>query len=323
VTGTLAGTGATSGVVLVTGGCGFIGANLVRTLVSDRHEVRVLDDLSVAGDDYLRGLDIDLRMGDVRDRTAVASALRGCRGVVHLAATTSVRSSVEDPVPSFETNARGTLTLLRESVAAGIPKFVFASTNAALGEHEPPLNEEKVPRPLSPYGASKLAAEGYCSAFQGAYGLQTVSLRFANAYGPFCAHKDSVVARFLSQIRRGEALTIHGDGRQTRDFVFVEDVVRAIRAVLSTDLEDPCFQIASGDETSVLELARVIAQVTGIDPVFEWLPQPAGEIRRNYAAIDYARERLHWAPQVGLLEGLELTQAWLNTYETAAIAACH
>jgi UDP-glucose 4-epimerase len=296
-------------VVLVTGGAGFIGANLVRALIASGERVRVLDDMSVGTAGYLDGLDLELEVGEIGDAEVAFRACADCSAVVHLAARSAVLESVADPWPTFETNARGTLTLLRAAVDAGVERFILASSNAALGEYEPPLDEKKVPRPISPYGASKLAAEGYCSAFHGSYGLRTISLRFANAYGPFSHHKTSVVAKFTKALLAGEGLTIYGDGSQTRDFIFVDDIVAAVMNSLAADVGCEVLQIATGHETSVRELVALLGEITSKDVVLEWLPQPSGEIRRNYASIERAGACLGWRPKVRLREGLEATVA--------------
>ncbi len=198
--------------VLVTGGCGFIGANLVPRLLARGAEVRVLDDRSNSAPDPLPD-GVELVAGDVRDPDAVARAAAGADAVIHLAAAGNVVESVADPIPNFDINARGTLTVLQGARDAGAGRFVFASTGGALiGDAPPPVDESSVPRPISPYGASKLAGEGYCHAFRGSYGLPTIALRFANVYGPRSAHKRGAVTRFIAGALRGEPLVIYGDG---------------------------------------------------------------------------------------------------------------
>jgi len=177
--------------ILVTGGAGFIGANLVRLLLNEGHRVRVLDNFSVGRREYLAGLDLEVIEGDILDPEVVAQAIAGLDGVVHLAAQTGVPGSLQNPRRDCEVNVIGTLNMLEACRHAGVSRFVFASSNAPLGRQPPPATEDKAPLPISPYGASKLAGEGYCLAYHGSWGLGTVILRFANIYGPYSAHKNT------------------------------------------------------------------------------------------------------------------------------------
>jgi UDP-glucose 4-epimerase len=296
--------------VLVSGGCGFVGATTVRALLGAGYAVRVLDNRAGSDNDYLRGLNVDLRNGDLLDPTAVRLAVGDCSSVVHLAGLTSVLESVQDPLPTFEVNARGTLTLLQACVRAGVSRFVFASSNAVLGSQPPPVDEKTLPRPISPYGASKLAAEAYCAAFENCYGLGTINLRFSNAYGPFSLHKTDVISVFLRRLLAGEALTIYGDGQQTRDFVYVADIACDIQLALEHTFTG-VVQIASGAETSINRLIDLLQEVTGRTATLQRVGQPAGEIRRNFSSTDRARSVLGFSPSVGLREGLTETYEWL------------
>lgn len=301
-----------TGTVLVTGGAGFVGANVVRLLLQNGYRVRVFDDFSSASRDSLTGLDVITVTGDICDRGVVDDALDGCESVIHLAAKTSVLDSVKDPLPTFRVNAEGTLILLQAAVQAGVAKFILASSNAALGEHPPPLHEMIVPRPLSPYGASKLAAEGYCAAFHGSYELDVVMLRFANVYGPFCTNKTSVVATFLRRLAAGEPLTVYGDGSQTRDFIYVDDVACAIMLALEKPLGCATFQIGTGRETSIRELASLLIELTGSSAAIQHAVAQFGEIHRNYVSIERARATLSFDPQWELRDGIQATLAWLS-----------
>lgn len=239
--------------ILITGGAGFIGVNLVLALMPTGAKLRVLDNLSAGQARDLRGLPVELQVGDICNPQDVDRAMREVNLVVHLAAHTGVRESLTDPETGMKINVGGTLQLLQSAVHYGIERFVFASTGGAIvGEALPPIHEEMPPRPLSPYGASKLAGEGYCSAFWGSYGLRTVVLRFSNIYGPFSYHKGSVVAKFFRQLRAGGRLTIYGDGGQTRDFLYVDDLCHAIATALHADLPfGEAIQLGSGRETSI------------------------------------------------------------------------
>ncbi len=297
--------------VLVTGGCGFIGSNLVRRLAARGVRLRLLDNLSVGTRDTLPpGSGVDLIVGDIRDGAVVARAVEGVEAVVHLAASTGVSDSVSDPASDFDANVVGTFNLLRASVAASVRRFVFASSNAAIGEHPPPVDELRVPRPISPYGAGKLAGEGYCAAFAAAYGLQTFVLRFSNVYGPGSTHKTSVVARFIREGLQKGAVTVYGDGRQTRDFLYVEDLCSAVEAALAATGSGEVFQIASGTETTVLTLVATLKAVAARDFDVVFAPARAGDIARNVSDISKATRLLGYRPVVPLEDGLRRTCDW-------------
>src|ERR1700726_3490153 len=229
---------------LVTGGCGFIGVNLIPRLIEQGARVRVLDNLSLGKREDVDPLGVDLHVGDIRDPAALAKASKGIDVVVHLAAHTRVVESLSDPQLNFDINAAGTLDVLQACRSAGIPKMIFASTGGAiLGEQEPPVHEDMVPRPVSPYGASKLVGEAYCSAYWRSYGLNTVALRFSNVYGPYSYHKGSVVAQFFKNLMQKESLVVYGDGEQTRDFLYVADLVEAILLADKAEASGEVFQI--------------------------------------------------------------------------------
>jgi len=309
--------------VLVTGGCGFIGTNFIDYLMENTDwKVSVLDNLSVGKFEYLGSIEnysedrIEFTEGDIRDKEAVETAISDCQVVVHLAAQTGVIPSVENPKEDADINIIGTLNLLKASVDNEIERFAQASSAAPLGEQEQPVHEGKVPRPLAPYGASKLACEGYCSAFAASYSLQTTALRFSNVYGPNSWHKGSVVAKFIRQILDGEQLTIYGDGEQTRDFIHTKDISQAIYRSLTEDLENDfeLFQLGTGEETSVNELYEIIEEkLAGYDidsPGVAHGDERAGEILRSYADVSKAKEMLGYEPQVDLSEGIDETIEW-------------
>jgi UDP-glucose 4-epimerase len=297
---------------LVTGGCGFIGVNLVSRLAGRGARVRVLDNLSLGRREDVAPLGIDLRVGDIRDLALLGSACQEMDVVVHLAAHTRVVESVSHPELNFEINAIGTMNVLRACREAGVKKVIFASTGGAiLGEQEPPVHEGMVPRPVSPYGASKLVGEAYCSAFCGSFGLNTVALRFSNVYGPYSYHKGSVVAQFFRNLLQGEPLVIYGDGRQTRDFLYVDDLVDAVLLADKSETPGEVFQIASGRETSIKDLLAAMKEVLpGVKFDVRYEPARAGEILRNYASIEKARRLLGYAPRTPLDQGLRNTWRW-------------
>lgn len=329
---------------LITGGCGFIGRALIaRLLSSDEHCIRVLDNLSVGTLDDLRGVAefdelapdsvtgewgesrLSLVVGDVRDQALTRRAVAGSDVVVHLAANTGVAPSVEDPYADCENNVLGTLNILEACRAANTSRFVFASSGAPLGVQIPPLHEEMAPHPASPYGASKLAGEGYCSAYFHSFGVETVALRFGNVYGEGSGHKSSVVAKFIREALAGQSLEIYGDGSQTRDFIHISDLIEAIHLAGTTPgIGGETFQIATAAETTVQELTDALIKAM----TAEGLPRPEighgpsrqGDVARNYSDTVKARACLGWQAQVGLEEGLRRTVRHFVMAQSAQLA---
>jgi UDP-glucose 4-epimerase len=297
--------------VLVTGGCGFIGSTLVPQLLERSAAVRILDNLVAGGPEP--PAEAELTVGDVRNPDDVEASARGVDAIIHLAAAGNVPDSIADPVANFEVNARGTLNVLRAAASAGVRRLVFASTGGALiGAAEPPVDEESVPRPLSPYGASKLAGEGYLHAFRGSYGLDAVALRFGNVYGPYSAHKKGAVTMFIKRSLRGEPLVIYGDGSASRDFIHVGDLCAGILAGLDAPEPPPVVHLASGVETPIGELARLVLAATGSEVPIDHRPARTGEVERNVAATALAGETLGFRARIGLEEGLAGTVAWFR-----------
>jgi UDP-glucose 4-epimerase len=302
----------TQGRVLVTGGAGFIGVNLAPVLAGLGLTTRCYDNFSTGRRaDAERAAYDEIIEGDILDAAALAEAARDCTHVVHLAAQAGVPASVADPLTDCDLNVRGTVHALLAARDAGVKGFVLASSSAPLGEITPPAHEGLVPRPTSPYGASKLAGEAYCSAFAGSYGLPTVALRFSNVYGPYSYHKGSVVAAFCKQALAGEPLIVYGDGSQTRDFVFIEDLCRGIASAVTTGGSGLVAHLGSGVETTVLEVAGQISLRLGDVPV-EHRPIRAGDVSRSFSDISLARERFGFEPRVQLAEGLDRTVAWFR-----------
>ena len=325
---------------LITGGCGFIGRNLIRNLLGDvpSISIRVVDDLSVGRRQDIETvcavveLDpqtmlplepvpdcsyVELVCGDIRDGALANRAVPGAEIIVHLAANTGVGPSVENPMLDCTTNVIGTLNYLEAARAAGVKRFVFASSGAPIGECQPPLHEELPAHPVSPYGASKLSGEAYCSAYKRSFGLDTVCLRFSNVYGPLSGHKNSVVAKFIREALEGVPWEIYGDGNQTRDFVYIDDLIIALRlAATRSGIGGEVFQIASNAETSLLELTDLLKQALanqGISNIsVSNTPPRIGDVIRNFADTSKAERMLGWRCQVDLGAGLERTVRWFR-----------
>ena len=302
-------------VVLVTGGAGFIGSHLVEALLDRDRRVRVLDDFSSGRRDVLPGHPhLDVVAGDLRDPAVLAAAVRGTDVVFHQAALRSVPRSVEEPFAYHDVNVTGTMRLLLAAREAGVRRVVCASSSSVYGDQPSlPLREDLRPQPISPYGTSKLAGEHYCANFSLHYGLETVSLRYFNVYGPRQdphSQYAAVVARFIDAARRGVPLEIHGDGLQARDFTYVANVVDAnLAAAGAPGVAGEVFNVACGESLSVLDIATALQEVLGRPLPRQHTPPRAGDVRTTWADISRARDRLGYTPKVGFLEGLRRTVA--------------
>lgn len=278
-----------------------------------------------------RGSDFDIRVsdrkvqlvvGDIIDPDICLACAKGADVVVHLAANTGVGPSVEDPVSDMKSNVLGTVNMLEAARQNRVNRFIFASSGAPVGEVNPPIHEELAPRPVSPYGAGKLAGEGYCSAYFGSYGIETVALRFGNVYGPGSSHKNSVVAKFIKHILANEPLPIYGDGSQTRDFIFIGDIIQAIMlGAESKDIGGELFQIATHQEHTVEEMAEALNRLAekhlGRRSEIVYGQARKGDVKRNYSDISKARNVLDFEPKWDLEKGLEETFLWfLRTYRS-------
>jgi UDP-glucose 4-epimerase len=309
---------------VVTGGAGFIGSHLVRALVERGDRVRVLDDLSSGRLENLAGLPVgepgsgsavEFFRGDVLDPDLVRAALHGAEGVFHEAAQVSVPISIRDPVANYRINVMGTLGVLEGARAAGVRKVLFAASSAAYGD-EPtlPKVEEMAPRPLSPYASGKLAGETLLSVWGRAYGLETTALRYFNVYGPGQADDSpysGVIALFARAALTGRRPTIFGDGQQSRDFVFVGDVVLANLLAMDRRLDaGTVLNVGTGRRTTVNELYRTLAHLAGFPEAPSYAPPRAGDVPHSVASIERARRLLGFEPRVGLREGLERTLEW-------------
>ena len=296
--------------ILVTGGAGFIGSNLVPHLADLGHDVLVLDDLSSGQSAPNARPRIRFRRGDFLDQATLRECLDGSDVVVHLAAMSGVMDSVADPAACFATNVEGTFRLLETARRCGIKQFVNASTGGAiLGEVAPPISEAMAPMPLSPYGASKLATEGFCSAYSGSYGLHCLSLRFSNIYGPHSAHKKSVVAAFIKRALSNEPLIVYGDGTQQRDYLYVGDLACGIAAAIDRGATGT-FQLGSGRPTSLLALIQAIETICGQSLEIRHEPRRSAEIHSTWCDISKARTEFSYMAPTALPDGLRRTWDW-------------
>jgi len=314
---------------LVTGGLGFIGHNLIRALLDAGQTVRVLDNRETHSVDpeYLSRLGAEVITGDIRDPRICLKAATGVKVIIHLAAKTGVATSIQDPVSNCEVNTLGTLHLLDAARRVGAKRFVFASSNAVFGDHAPPFHEGLIPRPRTPYGVHKLAAEGLCRSYYENFGLSTVALRFANVYGPGSQLKESVVARFMKAILARCPIEVFGDGRQSRDFICVDDIVQAIRRATEFSPGGELFTIGTETETSVHDLVEKLRCMVSSDgwagpfPEVEYRPDREGDVRRSFSSIDRARRLLGFEPVVELEAGLRETWQWFREQSVRDIPA--
>ena len=314
--------------ILVTGGAGFIGSHLVDRLVHDGHQVRVLDDLSNGSEANLAQSAgrAEFIKGDIRDRAAVDRAVNGVAAVFHEAALGSVSRSVETPDVSNAVNVNGTLNVLMAARDAGVRRVVYASSSSAYGDTPTlPKHEEMPTVPSSPYGVTKLAAELYCRVFWNVYKLETFSLRYFNVFGPRQNPKSlyaAVVPLFAMRLLEGKAPTVFGDGEQTRDFTYVDNVVEAnVLALKAEKGFGQAMNVAGGGRYSVNDLIQRLQKLTGCNVAPEYAARRAGDIRDSYADIEKARGLTGYAPVVGFDEGLRRTVESLRKTGAAHAAA--
>ncbi|MHC4600816.1 MAG: NAD-dependent epimerase/dehydratase family protein [Planctomycetota bacterium] len=306
--------------ILITGGAGFIGSHIAEAAARKGDEVVVLDDLSAGSRENLEGAGsaVTLQIGDVCDPAAVARAVRGVDAVFHLAALTSVPESLKDPLRFHQVNVGGTLAALEAARKAGVRRFLFASSCAVYGETgETPAREDAPPSPLSPYAATKLAGEGYGRAYRTAYGLAVTSLRLFNVFGPRQTADSpyaAVVPTFLSALTSGERPVVYGDGRQTRDLVYVEDAASAF-LTLGGEGEGPSalYNVGTGRAVSVLEILERAAGSVGATGEADFLPARPGEIRNSVADVSRLTAETGFAPAVPFPEGMENTARWARS----------
>jgi nucleoside-diphosphate-sugar epimerase len=307
---------------LVTGGAGFIGSAIVHRLAADGETVRVLDDFSTGRKANLRGLPparVKVQAGDLRRRADVAQAVRGAEYVLHLAAIPSVPRSLKDPAATTAVNVLGTVILLEEARKAGtVKRVVLASSSSVYGDAPTLPKVESMPLlPLSPYAASKAAMEGYARAFSASHGLEATVLRYFNVFGP---RQDpngayaAVIPRFFHAILRGQKPVVYGDGNQTRDFTFVDNVVEAnLRAARAPRAAGETLNVACGERVTILGLASMIAETLGTTTAPRLEPGRAGEVRHSLADVDRMETVLGFRPPVDLRRGLALAADWYRS----------
>jgi len=300
--------------ILVTGGAGFIGSHLVDQLMKEGYEVVVLDNFYAGKTENIRhhlgNRGFNLAKGDIRNSEDVKKAVADADVVFHLAAIVNVPLSVEHPLLVNDVNVRGTLNLLEASLKEDIQRFIYVSTCAVYGEaRDLPINEEHPIMPLSPYGISKFTAEHHCKIFYMIHGLKTVCLRFFNVYGPRQSEGpySGVITQFINRLRQEKPPIIYGDGEQTRDFVYVEDVVEASMLTLkSQNCAGEVVNVGTGKPTTITELAKVLMRMfgeAGVKP--KYAPVRAGDIQNSYADISKTERVLGYRPRIRLEEGIQ------------------
>ena len=296
---------------LITGGGGFIGNHLAHLLLTEGWRVRVLDNFSTGTPTNLLALSgpLDVINGDICDSDVCHAATQGVDSVFHLAAIASVAASVADPLRSHAVNLTGTVQVLQAAKEAGVRRFVFSSSASVYGNAETvPTVEDQLIAPLSPYASTKASGEMYCRNYFDLFGMETVILRYFNVFGPRQSVSSGYAAAipiFIQQILAGKTPTIYGDGRQTRDFVYVEDVAAAnLRAALAPGVGGQVFNIAGGNSITLLDLMSVLGDVTGAAVAPHFAPARSGDVRHSRADISRARALLGYAPAVSFTEGI-------------------
>lgn len=307
---------------LVTGGAGFIGSNIAEALVAQGATVRVADNLSTGRRENMAAFidQIEFLEGDLADLDIARAAVADVDYVLHQAAIPSVPRSVADPLLNNRAGTQATLNLLVAARDAGVKRLVFASSSSIYGDADDvatPKAETMLPRPLSPYGVSKLSAESYCLAFHTVYGFEAVALRYFNVFGPRqdpTSEYSAVIPKFITRVFDGQQPIIYGDGEQTRDFTYVGNIVAAnLHALTHPNAPGQVFNIAMGQATSLNQLVTLIGELTGQPVTARHDPPRTGDILHSSADITRARTVLEFTPQISFLEGLRRTVAWYST----------
>jgi UDP-glucose 4-epimerase len=299
---------------LVTGGAGFIGSHLARRLLEDGHEVRILDNFSTGARPNLAPIEADIEIveGDIQSYERAHNAVRDCEVVFHQAALPSVPRSIQDPLTSNAVNVIGTLNILLASRDGGVRRVMFASSSSIYGaDRTLPKQESRAPQPMAPYAVAKLAAEGYCRSFSQVYDLETVALRYFNVFGPRqdpLSQYAAVIPRFVTALLRDEAPVVFGDGEQSRDFTYIDNVVDAnLLAATAEGVSGQTFNVACGERISLNHLLDGLREILGSDRQASYLEARPGDVRHSLADISRAREFLGYEPSVSFDEGLRRT----------------
>ena len=317
--------------VLVTGAAGFIGSHLSQALANRGMEVRLLDNFQSGTYQNLNWIrphhSIQVLEGDIRSEELVSKAIEGCQSVFHLAAMPSVPRSIQHPIESHAINLEATLKLLQIASRSGVDRFVFASSSAIYGEVDAPIKQENLgPAPLSPYALQKYAAERYAQLYSQFYGLATISLRYFNVFGPrqsFTSPYSGVIARFCHAAITGEAPKVFGDGLQSRDFTYIDNVVAANLQAITAPRElvaGKVFNIAAGESVTLLAILEHLSRLSGRSMVPQFEPQRPGDIRYSRADIGLAKSILKYEPGVRWDEGLEKTFEWYQASAATTMA---
>ncbi len=304
---------------LITGGAGFIGSNLAEALARDGERVRIFDNFTTGSMENLAAVKdrIEVVEGDLRDFAAVRSAMKGVTRVAHQGALRSVERSVDDPLSSDAVNVQGTLHILQAARENGVKRVVYASSSSCYGDTEVlPKTEDLTPAQLSQYAVSQLAAEYYCRVYSRLYGLETVSLRYFNVFGPKQSPDSkyaAVVPLFLRQAFKDEPLEIHGDGEQSRDFTYIDNVVQANRLSMTVPgLNGEVFNVACGDRHSLLEIAQIFGRFMGKELKRNHIETRRGDVRHTQASIERIVSKTGYKPTVGFEDGLRKTYDWFK-----------
>ncbi|WP_131781621.1 NAD-dependent epimerase/dehydratase family protein [Legionella gresilensis] len=322
---------------IITGGCGFVGLNLIQELFKNGvhpGSIKIIDNESVCSrenlllvGDYIEtggswrhsGDKIIFTPIDVRDTREIQLATEEADVIIHLAGSTGVVPALKDPLNDCTSNIIGTLNILEAARKNNVKRIIYASSGAPLGDTSPPIHEEKLPNPISPYGASKLACEGYCRAYANCYGLETVILRFGNLYGPFSQHKISLVANSINQVINGRKIEIHGDGSAVRDYLYAPDLARAILIASQKEkLSGDIFQIATGKGVSVNDLMKIMLPILeefGFTVDMQLTKPRLSDIVCSYADVKKAYNVLGWKPFFDLPQGIRATIEWFIKYK--------
>lgn len=312
--------------VLVTGGAGFIGSNLVDELIRQGAKVSIIDNLVTGFRENLEEIagDFEFIEGDINDEATLDKAIQGTEIVFHEAALPSVPRSVADPVETHNACVNGTFNLLRKCKEAKVRRLIYAASSSAYGDQKSlPKLETMAPQPLSPYAAAKLTGEYYCQVFSRVYGLETFSLRYFNVFGPRqnpSSMYSGVISRFIDALMKNQRPIIYGDGEQSRDFTYIANVVNAnIRAAQATDGIGETMNVANGERISLNELLAVLKKITGKTEITaEFEPERPGDVKHSQAGIERARNWLGYENLIGLEEGLQETISWWKSSRFAS-----